>query len=154
MTRTFSKIYGLANLRLGWAYGPAHVIDALNRIREPFNVNGAAIAAGVAALGDAAHLDKAAAHNDRWLPWLTKEIEGLGVNVTPSVGNFILLHFSGAQGRSAKAADDFLASRGYILRAVDAYGLPKCLRLTVGTEEANRGVVSALAEFMRGTGRG
>jgi len=154
MTRTFSKIYGLANLRLGWAYGPAHVIDALNRIRAPFNVNGAAIAAGVAALGDTAHVDRAVAHNERWLPWLTKEIEDLGVSVTPSAGNFLLLHFPAAEGRTAKAADEFLSSRGYILRALDAYGLPECLRLTIGTEEANRGLVAALADFMRGTARG
>jgi histidinol-phosphate aminotransferase len=148
MTRTFSKIYGLANLRLGWAYGPAHVIDAVNRIRGPFNVNGAAIAAGVAALADTAHVDKAVAHNDRWLPWLTKEIERLGVTATPSVGNFLLLRFPRENGRDAKAADAFLTSRGYILRAVGAYGLPDCLRLTIGTEEANRGLVIALAEFM------
>jgi len=148
MTRTFSKIYGLANLRLGWAYGPAHVIDAMNRIRGPFNVNGAAMEAGIAALADQAHLDKAVAHNERWLSWLTKEIEPLGVKVTPSVGNFLLLHFPNGDGRDAKAADAFLTSRGYILRAVGGYGLPHCLRLTIGTEEANRGLVAALAEFM------
>ncbi|HLW91505.1 MAG TPA: histidinol-phosphate transaminase [Roseiarcus sp.] len=148
MTRTFSKIYGLANLRLGWAYGPAHVIDAVNRIRAPFNVNGAAIEAGVAALGDQAHLDRAVAHNNRWLPWLTKEIESLGVKVTPSVGNFLLLHFPEKDRHTAKAADAFLTSRGFVLRAVAAYGLPHCLRMTIGTEEANRGVVAALAEFM------
>ena len=148
MTRTFSKIYGLANLRLGWAYGPAQVIDALNRIRGPFNVNGAALAAGVAALGDQAHLDKAVAHNERWLPWLSEEVGRLGIKATPSVGNFLLLHFPGKDGRDAKSADAFLTSRGYILRAVGAYGLPNCLRLTIGTEEANRGLVAALAEFM------
>jgi histidinol-phosphate aminotransferase len=153
MTRTFSKIYGLANLRLGWAYGPAHVIDAMNRIRGPFNVNGAAIEAGVAALGDLAHLNKAIAHNDRWLPWLTSEIEKLGLTVTPSVGNFLLLHFPNGGDRDAKAADVFLTSRGFILRAVGAYGLPDCLRLTIGTDEANRGLVAALAEFM-GSARG
>ncbi len=153
MTRTFSKIYGLANLRLGWAYGPAHIIDALNRIRGPFNVNGAAIEAGIAALGDQAHVDKAAAHNQRWLPWLTDEIERLGIKVTPSVGNFLLLHFPHEDGRDAKAADAFLTARGYILRAVGAYGLPHCLRLTVGTEEANHGLVAALADFM-GRARG
>ncbi|HLJ70518.1 MAG TPA: histidinol-phosphate transaminase [Roseiarcus sp.] len=148
MTRTFSKIYGLANLRLGWAYGPAHVIDALNRIRGPFNVNGAAIAAGIAALADQAHVDKAVAHNERWLPWLATEVERLGIKATPSVGNFLLLHFPRQDGRDAKAADAFLTARGYILRAVGAYGLPDCLRLTIGTEEANRGLVDALAEFM------
>jgi histidinol-phosphate aminotransferase len=148
MTRTFSKIYGLANLRLGWAYGPSHVIDAMNRIRGPFNVNGAAIEAGVAALADQAHLDGAVAHNERWLAWLTDHIERIGVKVTPSVGNFLLLHFPKGDGRDAKTADAFLTSRGYILRAVGGYGLPHCLRLTIGTEEANRGLVAALAEFM------
>jgi histidinol-phosphate aminotransferase len=150
VTRTFSKIYGLANLRIGWGYGPAHVIDALNRIRGPFNLNGPAIAAGVAALEDAAHLEKAIDHNERWLPWLAKEISGLGVGVTPSVGNFLLLEFDGTRGRTAKEADAFLSARGFILRGVTAYGLPACLRLTVGDEIANRGVVEALAEFMRG----
>jgi histidinol-phosphate aminotransferase len=150
MTRTFSKIYGLANLRLGWAYGPAHVIDALNRIRGPFNVNGAAIEAGVAALGDAAHMEKAVAHNERWLPWLTTEIRALDIEVTPSVGNFLLLRFPEAAGREAHAADAFLTSQGYVLRAVKAYGLPDCLRMTIGTAEANEGVVAALAKFMKG----
>jgi histidinol-phosphate aminotransferase len=148
MARTFSKIYGLANLRLGWAYGPVHVMDALNRIRGPFNVNGAALEAGVAALEDTAHVDKAVAHNDRWLPRLTEEIERLGLKVTPSVGNFLLLHFPRGKGRDAKAADAFLTARGYILRAVGAYGLPDCLRLTIGTDEANQGLIAALTEFM------
>jgi histidinol-phosphate aminotransferase len=151
MTRTFSKIYGLANLRLGWVYGPTHVIDALNRIRGPFNVNGAAIEAGIAALADSAHLQRAVAHNDHWLPWLTKRIADLDIEVTPSVGNFLLLRFSDA-GR-AKAADAFLSARGFILRAVGSYGLPDCLRLTIGSAAANEGVVAALAAFMKGDGR-
>jgi histidinol-phosphate aminotransferase len=149
MTRTFSKIYGLANLRLGWAYGPAHVVDAVNRIRGPFNVNGAAIEAGIAALADAAHTQKAVAHNDHWLPSLTKRISELGIAVTPSVGNFLLLRFPGGPG-AAKAADAFLSARGFVLRAVASYGLPDCLRLTIGTDEANEGVVAALSAFMKG----
>lgn len=148
MTRTFSKIYGLANLRLGWMVGPPAVIDALNRIRGPFNVNGAALACGVAAMRDQAHVDGAVAHNDRWLPWVTGELTALGIKVTPSVGNFLLLHFPEIPGRSAAEADAFLSSRGLVLRAVGAYGLPNALRLTIGTEEANRLVVAALAEFM------
>jgi histidinol-phosphate aminotransferase len=147
MTRTFSKIYGLAGLRLGWAYAPAPVIDAVNRIRGPFNVNGAAIEAGVAALADAAHVERAVAHNERWLPWLTERIGDLGVGVTPSVGNFLLLRFPG-EGR-AKAADAWLSTRGFVLRAVAAYGLSDCLRMTIGTAEANEGVVAALAAFMK-----
>lgn len=148
MTRTFSKIYGLANLRLGWCYAPARVCDALNRIRGPFNVNGAAIEAGIAALGDAAHIEKAVAHNDLWLPWLTRELTALGLEVEPSVGNFLLLRFPAEPGRSAADADAFLARRGLVLRAVDSYGLPGHLRLTVGSEEANRLVAAALHEFM------
>jgi histidinol-phosphate aminotransferase len=150
MTRTFSKIYGLANLRLGWMVGPAHIVDAVNRIRGPFNVNGAAIAAGVAAVEDQAHVDAAVAHNDRWLPWLTAEIGKLGIRVTPSVGNFLLMHFPASKGKTAKEADAFLTSQGLVLRAVAAYGLPDALRLTIGGEEANRLVVEALRSFMAG----
>ncbi len=150
MTRTFSKIHGLALVRLGWCYGPAHVVDALNRIRGPFNVNGPAIEAGIAALADEGHVAASIAHNERWLPWLTQEIEARGLAVTPSVGNFLLIHFPTTPGRTAKEADAFLTSRGVILRAVGAYGLPNALRLTIGTEEANRLVVEGLKAFMAG----
>ena len=150
MTRTFSKIYGLANLRIGWAYAPARIVDALNRVRGPFNVNGAAIAAGLAAIEDAGHIAAAAEHNARWLPWLAEEIARLGVEVTPSVGNFLLLRFPATAGRTSADADRHLSARGFVLRAVTAYGLPDCLRLTVGLEEANGGVVAALAAFMAG----
>ena len=149
MLRTFSKVYGLANLRVGWMVGPPEVVDAVNRIRPPFNVNGAAVAAGAAAVRDEAHLAAALAHNDVWLPWLARELEALGLAVTPSVGNFLLLHFPA--GRSAGAADDFLLARGLVLRRGAAYGPPDALRLTVGSEEANRLVVAALAEFLGGT---
>jgi histidinol-phosphate aminotransferase len=150
MTRTFSKIYGLASLRLGWLVGPAHVVDAINRIRGPFNVNGPAMAAGIAAIEDEAHLAKAVAHNERWLEWLTSRIEALGLAVTPSVGNFLLIHFPSETGRTAKEADAFLTERGLILRRVDAYGLPGALRLTIGDEEANHRVVEALRDFVEG----
>jgi histidinol-phosphate aminotransferase len=148
MCRTFSKIYGLAALRLGWLYGPAHVVAAVNRIRGPFNVNSAAIAAGVAALADSAHVEAARAHNDKWLDWLTQQIRGLGLEVTPSIANFVLIHFPAAKGRTAEDADAFLTERGLILRRVKAYHLPNALRMTVGSEEANRLVVEALAEFL------
>jgi histidinol-phosphate aminotransferase len=150
MTRTFSKIYGLANLRLGWMVAPAHIVDAVNRIRGPFNLNGPAMAAGIAAIQDDAHVAKAVEHNEQWLAWLAREIEGLGLKVTPSVGNFLLVHFPKDPGRTAKEADAFLSSRGLILRRIDAYGLPDALRLTVGGEEANRLVVETLREFLGG----
>jgi len=146
MTRTFSKIYGLAALRLGWAYCPAAVADVLNRVRGPFNVNAPAIAAGVAAISDRAHVDAAVAHNERWLPWVTAEIGKLGLEVTPSVGNFVLIHFDSP--KTAAAADDFLKARGIILRRVGAYGLPSCLRMTIGTEDDNHKVVAALKSFL------
>jgi len=148
MTRTFSKIYGLAALRLGWVYGPAHLVDAINRIRGPFNVNAPAIAAGIAAIRDTAHVERAREHNARWLPWLTEEIGKLGLKVTPSVANFVLIHFPDEKGKRAADADAFLTKRGLILRQVGAYKLPHGLRMSVGTEEANRLVVAALAEFL------
>jgi histidinol-phosphate aminotransferase len=150
MTRTFSKIHGLAALRLGWMYGPAHVIDAINRIRGPFNVNAPAIAAGIAAIEDAAHQERSREHNSKWLAWLTEEIGKLGLKVTPSVANFVLIHFPETKGKTAKEADAFLTRRGLVLRQVGAYKLPHALRMSVGTEEANRLVVKALADFLDG----
>jgi histidinol-phosphate aminotransferase len=148
MCRTFSKIHGLAALRIGWLYGPAHVVDALNRIRGPFNVNAPAIAAGIAAIADTAHQERSREHNTRWLAWLTEEIRKLGLAVTPSVANFVLIHFPDRKGHTAKEADAFLTARGLILRQVAAYKLPNALRMSIGTEEANRLVVAALAEFL------
>jgi len=149
MTRTFSKIYGLAGLRLGWGYGPAHVIDALNRIRSPFNVSTAASAAGIAAIDDVAHIDAAIAHNSKWLPWLTAEISALGLEVLPSVANFIAIRFPNMPGQTAADADRFLTARGLVLRAIGAYGMGEFLRLTIGPREANEAVVAALAEFVQ-----
>jgi histidinol-phosphate aminotransferase len=148
MTRTFSKIHGLAALRLGWMFGPPHVVAAINRIRGPFNVNGPAIAAGIAAIEDHAHQERAREHNDRWLAWLAQEFEKLGLTVTPSVANFLLIHFPETKGRTAKDADSFLTARGLILRQVGAYKLPNALRMSIGTEEANRLVVGALKELL------
>ena len=148
MTRTFSKIHGMAALRIGWMYAPVHVVDAVNRVRGPFNVNALAIEAGAAAIRDKAHVERAVAHNEIWSAWLVEELGKLGLRVTPSVGNFLLIHFPENGGKSAADADAFLGTRGYVLRRVVPYGFPNALRLTVGPEEANRGVVAALKEFM------
>ncbi len=150
MTRTFSKIHGLAGLRLGWAYCPEAVADVLNRIRGPFNVSVPAMAAGAAAIADKAHEEASVAHNERWMPWLAAEIGKLGVTVTPSVANFILVHFPKGETNGAEAADKFLKARGIIVRKVGGYGLPDCLRVTIGTEADNKAVVSALADFLGG----
>lgn len=151
MCRTFSKVYGLAALRIGWMYGPAAILDALNRVRGPFNMNAPAIAAGAAAVRDQAFVEKAVEHNLLWLDKLSHAFETIGLKVTPSVTNFILIHFPHVDGKRAPEADAFLTSRGYILRAVKGYGFPNALRMTVGSEEANRGVIETLGEFM---GRG
>src|ERR1700732_1589349 len=107
MCRTFSKIYGLAALRLGWLYGPQHVVDAVNRIRGPFNVNLPAQAAGIAAIQDRVHVEAARVHNERWLAWLLQEIPKLGLKVTPSIANFVLIHFPDGEGRTAPQAHAF-----------------------------------------------
>lgn len=150
MTRTFSKIYGLASVRIGWMLAPAHVVDAVNRIRGPFNVSGPAIAAGTAAIADEAHMAAAAAHNAEWLPKLTDGARALGLTVTPSVANFVLIHFPDEPGRSAEDADAFLTERGLITRRVAAYGLPNALRVTVASAEANTAFLAALGDFVRG----
>ena len=147
MTRTFSKIHGLAGLRIGWCYAPAAVCDVLNRIRGPFNVSTLQQIVGAAAIRDRAHVEKSAAHNEQWRAWLTTEIRKTGLRVDDSVANFVLIHFpKGAKG--AGKADAFLMQRGLILRGVASYGLPDCLRLTVGTAEQNELVAGALRDFM------
>jgi histidinol-phosphate aminotransferase len=146
MTRTFSKIHGLAALRVGWAYCPLHVADVLNRIRGPFNISSAAIAASVAAIEDHAFMDRALDHNAKWLAWLTQEISALGLAVTPSVGNFLLVHFTGK--KSAADADAFLLENGIVVRRMDAYGLPQALRISVGVEESNRHLIETLKAFV------
>lgn len=150
MTRTFSKIYGLAGLRVGWAFCPAPVADVLHRVRGPFNVSVPALAAAAAAVRDRRHVEAALVHNDHWRQWLIEHIRKLGLRADDSVGNFILIHFPSEGPHTARKADEFLTARGLILRAVANYDLPDCLRLTVGVEEANRLVVAALGDFLKG----
>jgi histidinol-phosphate aminotransferase len=145
VTRTFSKIYGLASLRLGWCFAPAAICDMLNRVRGPFNTNDPAMRAGIAAIGDAEHTRLSVEHNERWLARLAQELGALGFVVTPSVANFMLVHF--VDPAEAQAADAFFTARGLILRVVGAYGLPQCLRLSVGTDVANELVIEAFAAF-------
>ncbi len=138
VTRTFSKIYGLAGLRLGWGYGAEAIVQVLNRLRGPFNVSTPAAAAGLAALSDEAHLEKAMAHNEKWRGWLAGEIAQAGFAVTPSQANFVLVSFADAGG--AEQADKALQDDGIIARRLDSYGLPHALRITIGLEDAMRRV--------------
>jgi len=148
MTHTFSKIHGLAALRVGWMFGPSHIIDAVNRIRGPFNVSTPAMLAAVAALQDTAHHQMSKVHTEKWRSWLTEELTKLGLKVTPSAANFVLIHFPLDKGKTAAEADAFLTSRGLVLRALNNYRLPHALRMTIGTDEANRLVVEGLRDFM------
>ena len=148
MLRTFSKIYGLAALRLGWAYCPPEIADVLNRIRGTFNVSAPALAAEVAALEDVDAVKHARAHNDQWLPWLSERLQGIGLELTPSVGNFVLARFPKEPKKNADAAFAFLQKRGIVTRQMGGYGLPECMRITIGTGEENEAVAAALADFM------
>ena len=144
MTRTFSKIFGLGGLRLGWCYAPAAVADVLNRVRGPFNVGGPAMAAGIAALGEAGWVERGVAHNERWRARMAAALEGMGLRVHPSEGNFLLADFGDAV--AAAAADAHLRARGIIVRAMASYGLASCLRITIGEAEACEAVIEALEQ--------
>lgn len=148
MMRTFSKIYGLAALRVGWAYAPPAIVDVLHRIRNPFNVNAVAQAAAIAAVDDVEFVARGRAHNDQWLPWLAREIAALGLDVVPSAANFVLVGFP-ATGKTAAAANSAVNAGGVIIRPVTPYGLPHHLRATVGMESENRALVAALAAFLK-----
>ena len=149
VTRTFSKIHGLAALRLGWAYGPETVIDAIHRTRGPFNVNAVAQAAGIAAINDDAFQTASVEHNETELRRVGDALERLGFKTYPSVGNFILIQFEDKDGRRSSDADAFLRARGIVIRDVKVYGLPDCLRLSLGTTTANDDVIAAFEAFAK-----
>jgi histidinol-phosphate aminotransferase len=147
MTRTFSKIYGLGGMRIGWCYAPPAVVDVLNRVRGPFNVSVAGQAAAIAALAEPGWVEYGREHNAKYRPILAAGIEAAGVKVWPSEGNFILADFGEVE--EADATDAFLRSRGIIVRKVAGYGLPHCLRITVGTAEEVGLVIEAFADRAR-----
>lgn len=146
MTRTFSKIYGLGALRIGWGYGPNHVIDVLNRVRGPFNVSQPALAAAEAAVRDVTWTAKCRDDNTRLRAWLAEALAEHGVPSDTSTANFILARFASQQ--EAEACDDYLQSEGVIVRRVAGYKLPNCLRITVGDEAGCRRVAHAIGKFM------
>lgn len=151
VTRTFSKIYGLAAERIGWGYGAAPLIDAMHRIRAPFNVTSAGQFAAIAALEDQAFVEASRAHNAQWRQWLTDEVSALGnhgLRVIPSACNFILVEFNGSI--TAEQTYKGLMDQGYIVRWLPGQGLPHALRITIGTEEETRGVAAALRRVVVG----
>ncbi len=147
MTRTFSKIHGLGSLRVGWGYGPVHVIDALNRIRGPFNVSAAGLAAAEAAILDTEYTRACRDANARWRDWLAGALDSIGIPSDPSYGNFILARFTSAA--MVEVADAHLKQNGFLVRKVGGYKLPEALRITIGDEIACRRVASLLGEVMK-----
>ena len=145
MTRTFSKIYGLGGMRVGWGYGPQAVIDVINRIRGPFNLSTAALATAEAAVRDTAYMRKCQSENARWRDWLARTLAEMGVPSDTSTANFVLARF--AEAAEADACDAHLRSEGIIVRRVAGYGLPHCLRITVGDEASCRRVAHAIGQF-------
>lgn len=148
MCRTFSKIFGLGGMRLGWCYAPPAIVDVLGRVRGPFNVNAAAMAAGIAALAETGWVEASVAHNTEWRGKVAQALAAAGLKVWPSEGNFVLVDFGTAE--RARAADGHLRARGLILRAMTGYGLPQMLRLTIGTAEECTLVTEALVAFTHG----
>ncbi len=148
MTRTFSKIYGLASLRVGWASGSRALIEALERLRSPFNLNAPAIAAAAAAMRDRSHTAAAQDHNRRWMGIALQRLRASGLEIVGETANFVLPRFPGTPGRTAADADAFLKQNGIIVRRVDNYGLPNHLRITLGTDEEMAAVLDALDTFM------
>jgi histidinol-phosphate aminotransferase len=150
VTHTFSKLHGLAALRVGWGYGPAEIIAAMDRIRLPFNTSIPAQRAAVAALADDDFQQRSIALVGQWRPWLEQQLGGLGLDVVrPSAANFVLVGFPKVPGRTAIEAEAYLASKGYLVRGVSNYGLPDHLRITIGLEHHNRAVIDALADFLK-----
>jgi histidinol-phosphate aminotransferase len=150
VTHTFSKLHGLAALRVGWAYGPKEIVEAVDRIRLPFNTSIPAQRAAIAGLGDEDFQRRSIELVEQWRPWLEQQLGGLGLEVVrPSAANFVLVGFPKTPGRTAKEAEAFLASRGLLVRAVGNYGLPDHIRITIGLEAHNRAMIDALAAFLR-----
>jgi len=150
VTHTFSKLHGLAALRVGWAFAPLAISEAVNRVRLPFNTSTAGQVAAVAALADVDFQMRSLALVEQWRPWLAQQLGGLGLETVPSAANFVLVGFPTTPGRTAADAEAFLSGRGLFTRGVGGYGLPNHLRITIGLEAHNRAVVDALSDFLAG----
>ena len=148
MLRTFSKLHGLASLRLGWGYCSNYILNNLMKVRGPFSVNLAAILAGTAAINDIDFQNKSIEHNIKWMSWLEKELKKLNLSFQTSVTNFLLIKFSNETQFNAQSAEKFLASRGILVRGMSVYNLPSYLRVSLGTEEENRTLIKELKSFL------
>ena len=148
MLRTFSKLHGLASLRLGWGYASEKIIENLMKVRGPFSVNTAAIMAGIAALEDLNFQKKSVQHNLKWMSWLKKELQSLNLEFQPSITNFLLIKFPSDIEYNAENAEHYLASKGILVRGMKVYGLPNYLRVSIGTQDENFEFVNELKTFL------
>ena len=148
MLRTFSKLHGLASLRLGWGYASENIIDNLMKVRGPFSVNTAAIMAGVAALEDLEFQKKSVQHNLKWMSWFEKELQSLNLDFQSSITNFLLIKFPSDQKHNAQNAENYLSSKGILVRGMKVYGLSNYLRVSIGTQEENIEFVNELKSFL------
>ena len=152
MTRTFSKIFGLAGMRIGWLYGPAAIVDVIKRIGTTFPLSAPGVSAAIAALGDEDHTNRVRKHNRIWKQWFAEQLENLGLRVYPSETNFLLVRFPDTP-KSAPAANDYLRRRGILARQFPAADFQNCIRFTIGLEDEMEATVAALREFMKNTDR-
>ena len=148
MLRTFSKLHGLASLRLGWGYASRRIIDNLMKVRGPFSVNTAAIMAGVAAIKDLEFQNKAVQHNLKWMIWFENELQSINLEFQPSITNFLLIKFPNDKRHNAQNAENFLASKGILVRGMKVYGLSNYLRVSIGKESENFKFIEALKAFL------
>ncbi|MFV9875506.1 MAG: histidinol-phosphate transaminase [Rickettsiales endosymbiont of Dermacentor nuttalli] len=148
MLRTFSKIYGLAGLRLGWAYCDNSIIETLNTMKNPYSISSSAIEVGIAALKDTIHIENSLKHNSTYLTWITEQLQYIGLKVHPSVANFVLVEFPLDPKKNAEQADNYLKSNGIMIRNLERYTLGHCIRLSIGKKEDLEKTVQVLKEFM------
>ena len=151
VARTFSKLYGLAALRIGWMLAPQRVFQTMQRFRITFNTNGPALATAVAALHDVEYTKEVQQHNHLWRKRMTEELEGQGLKVIPSMANFLLIQFLDEPKSNSEAAANALKCNGIIPRPVSAGSPPNCIRITIGKSEENQAVLHTLKQFMKGT---
>ena len=148
-TRTFSKLHGLAGLRLGWAYGSRDIINILSSVRGPFSVNSMAIQAGILAIKDVKFQKKCVNYNLKNMKWMEIELDKLKLSYQNSVTNFILIKFPNSKKFSAKEAEIYFAKKGVLVRGMSAYNLSNYLRVSLGTKKENKIVIEILKTFLR-----
>ena len=149
ITRTFSKAYSLAGLRLGWGYGSKILIDMIKKLRPPFNLPPGAIAAGIAAINDDQHLQEVVNHNNKIKSWFVNELNNLGLKAYKTQTNFVFVIVPEKKYQSASKINDFLLSRGVAVRYLLSYGLENALRITLGTKEELTETIKLLKEFLK-----